>query len=445
MADLGVDPKFIEIAHQDLIANGHLVGSWAHLAGALRRQKHYHACEAVYELALAHFTDSSPGAFRLWGNLGILYREWERYDEAIEAIEHALRLKPGYVHALESKAMTFERMHMFREAASLYSDVLQRDPQRPQSWNNFGLCLFFIGQQSDAIKCLRNANAVDPSFAASCFNIAAIEFQSRNFDLALSAIEQVLQLNPHDSDAEQLKRKILSRPVIPETVLPVPIHKNPLVVRLSTNIDANGRTVEADLTSSQLTMSSREYGTMSRDQTARIVGFRAWDVSHLEMLLKEQLAISKLSDSERNNSLFLSYRWESELLIQWVARLAGDLAGRGYRVVYDKKASGEALETSVPDLISKIASCATFVPILTEGYRRRVEIHPGETATVIEDGWAFDEWRCALHLCGLGHMKMLGVWRSGPTVPMPLRKKTVADFRNDEDYLAVLNQSFPKI
>lgn len=445
MADLGAEPKLIEIARQDLTANSHLAGSWANLAAALRKQRHYHACEAVYELALARFTDSAPDAFRLWGNLGLLYREWERYDDAMEAIDRALQLKPDYVHAMESKAMTFERMHMFREAASVYSDVLRRDSNRPQSWNNFGLCLFFTGQHADAIQCFRNANAVDHSFTDSLFNIAAIQYQSKNFDQALIAIEQVLQINPQDSDAEQLKRKILAKPIHPEAVLPVPIHKRPLVFRLSTNIGENGRTVEADLTSSQIIASSNEYVSLSRDEAARTVGFRAWDVASLEKLLQEELARSNLPDAQRNNSLFISYRWESEQLIQWVGRLARDLAARGYRVVHDRKASGETLATTVPDLISRIVSCATFVPILTEGYRRRVEVHPAEFATVVEDGWAFDEWRSAFHLCALGRMKMLGVWRSGPAVPMPFRKNTVTDFRNDENYLAMLNQSFPAI
>ena len=60
------------------------------------------------------------------------------------------------------------------------------------------------------------------------------------------------------------------------------------------------------------------------------------------------------------------------------------------------------------------------MPILTEPYRRRVELAANDVA-VKEDGWVFDEWQLALKLYVIERIRIAGVWRAGPVVPVPLK------------------------
>jgi hypothetical protein len=141
--------------------------------------------------------------------------------------------------------------------------------------------------------------------------------------------------------------------------------------------------------------------------------------------------------------LFISYRWGTEEQDVWVVRLVTALESRGYDVVFDRTVQSQRSEPlPVPDLVALIAGCTHFVPILTEGYRRRVETHP-RAAVVIEDGWVFDEYQIAVRLSTAKRMILQGVWRSGPAVPSPFTRENTCDFRNDAVFDARLDEHFP--
>jgi hypothetical protein len=119
------------------------------------------------------------------------------------------------------------------------------------------------------------------------------------------------------------------------------------------------------------------------------------------------------------------------------------LESRGYDVVFDHSVQDHRSEPlPVPDLVALIAGCTHFVPVLTEGYRRRVETRPG-VALVIEDGWVFDEYQVAVRLGAARRLIFRGVWRSGPAVPSPFTRESVYDFRDDVAFNARLDEHFP--
>ena len=188
-----------------------------------------------------------------------------------------------------------------------------------------------------------------------------------------------------------------------------------------------------------MTLTADEILSMDRADAAARVGFKTWDVLQLDRLVEEALARSTPSMSDRPY-FFISYRWESDPHIAWVGRLADDLLKRGYAIVLDR-APGEQAPT-VPDLIARMVECSHFVAVLTEAYRRRIEVQDG---TVIDDGWVYDEFHVALRLCRRGHLGLLGLWRSGPAVPMPFRPETVVDMRDDLRYTAMMDEIFPRI
>jgi hypothetical protein len=141
--------------------------------------------------------------------------------------------------------------------------------------------------------------------------------------------------------------------------------------------------------------------------------------------------------------LFISYRWGTDEQDAWVERLVGTLDSRGYDVVFDRNVQAPRSEPlPVPDLVALIAGCTHFVPVLTEGYRRRVETQP-HRALVVEDGWVFDEYQVALRLAAANRMMFQGVWRSGYTVPPPFTRKNMCDFRDDSAFSSRLDEHFP--
>ena len=141
--------------------------------------------------------------------------------------------------------------------------------------------------------------------------------------------------------------------------------------------------------------------------------------------------------------LFISYRWGTEEQDEWVLRFVSALESRGYDVVFDRTVQSHRSEPlPVADLVALVAGCTHFVPILTEGYRRRVETQP-HAALVMEDGWVFDEYQLAIRLSAAGRLIFQGAWRSGYAVPSPFTGENVCDFRDDAAFDARMDEHFP--
>jgi hypothetical protein len=187
-----------------------------------------------------------------------------------------------------------------------------------------------------------------------------------------------------------------------------------------------------------------EVAGMSREEAAPHVGYRTWDIAHLWELVAQGVQETEVPAPQDWPLLFISYKWESDAHNAWVEKLARDLAARGYDVTFDRFAQKERQPPTVPELVSRLVGCNLFVPVLTELYRRRVEVESG-VITLDEDSWVFDEWQVALSLAQQGRMKFLGLWRSGPVLPRPFTAENVYDFREDARYSEMLDKVFPPL
>jgi tetratricopeptide (TPR) repeat protein len=71
---------------------------------------------------------SNPYAY---DNLGDMYREWNRYNEAINAYNQAIRVDPKFLSAYFNRGLTYERMNNPHSARADYETVLKiRDTNR---------------------------------------------------------------------------------------------------------------------------------------------------------------------------------------------------------------------------------------------------------------------------------------------------------------------------
>jgi tetratricopeptide (TPR) repeat protein len=402
---------------------------WLELASDLRRRREYHCALLTYEAAERRF----PALARLFNNKGVMLREWGRLDDALEAFEHACRLQPGYVQAVENKGNVLELLQRPAEAAAVYRQLIEAAPDRSHAWNNLGNCEKQLGMPDAAEKCYQRALELDPSYVDALFNLAGLSDALGRRARAAALLERLLELDPDDRAAQRLAERI-RRGEPPEMLLPPAWSSpDPYIVRASINVDHDHTVATPDLTVTD----PRPIGEilrMGRAAAASAYGYRTWDVARLGALVQEEIERSPIPTLKRPR-LFISYRWESAEHIDWVARLVEELEDRGYDTVFDRR----SVEPSVPEMISGVAACSHFVPILTEGYRRRVETRFGR---VIEDGWVYDEYDIATRLWQRNRIKLLGIWRSGAVVPTPFRPQWVVDLRRDELYGATLDHFF---
>jgi tetratricopeptide (TPR) repeat protein len=437
LRQLGIDQGLVTRAEEILSAKAEDIGEWIELAVALRERGEFHAALETYDSAMRRFPDSHM----LWGNRGFLLLYWERYDEALENFTEALRIKPDYTTALANMASTYECLHEFEKAAQIFQRVVELAPEHAIAWNSLGLCLSQLGDDERAKPCYAKSLAVRPDYKDPLFNLASLLCSQRKYAEALPYAQQLLALEPNDAEAVQLRDEILQEPVEPRGRRARDTYREKRIFRLARREGADPRMPPRPEDIELVSYTVRTPSNIAYDDPTSMPG--NWDKPQVWEIVRRVLSDAGPPSPFDEPTIFISYRWESEEHSHWVARFANDLMSRGYGIVYDGDLRRLATPPSVPELVARIATCNYFMPILTEPYRRRVELASNDVA-VKEDGWVFDEWQLALKLYVIERLKIVGVWRSGPVVPVPLTKDRVLDFRDSAAYLQLLEHCFPR-
>jgi len=369
------------------------------VASTLRQQRLYHEALVTYELGERWF----PNDRYIWNNRGVVNRDWGRLTEAVAAFERALQIEPQYAKALEGRSECQLLRGDFAAAVTGFRAVLEKHPDQADTWRNFALALAAAGDSAQALEAYEHSLALAPNHTQTLFDYAGTLAQAGRPGDAIEVLDRLLAIDGNDSDARAWRKRLQSSPQTPLDVQYPSPPKEISVVRI--------RRTKQDL-----------------DRVAELVN---------------AAIASGEKPAAKPPRLFVSYRWDREGQDAWVTRLVQSFESRGYDVIFDRAVQSRAREPlPVPDLVALMTGCTHFVPILTEGYRRRVETRPS-AAVVIEDGWVWDEYQIALRLAAARRVIFQGVWRSGPVVPNPFVPENVCDFRDDAAFDARIEEHFP--
>lgn len=192
-----------------------------------------------------HTAQASPQSFKAHNNLGNIYRDTGRLDEAIQEFKSALSLYDSYLDAHNNLGVTYRKKGMLKEAIFEYQKVLQLSPRYPYAHNNLGVLYARANLLDQAIAAFRNAILNKPDYPDAHNNLGAtyirkgmyheaihecleaIKYNNRyldayynlsvaylnnnQFDKALEAIEIVLSMNPNHHDAHEILQMIRER------------------------------------------------------------------------------------------------------------------------------------------------------------------------------------------------------------------------------------------
>lgn len=138
--------------------------------------------------------------------LGLVYRDWGRADDEIQAYKQAIKLKPDYVSAYERLGLRYLRSKKYSEAIETYKQLISYKPGDANAPNNMGEAYFEMGLTSDAAEAFRQAIRLKPDFGKAYYNLGRSYLSMKNRDAAL---EQYNILQNLDQDwAERLNNLI---------------------------------------------------------------------------------------------------------------------------------------------------------------------------------------------------------------------------------------------
>jgi tetratricopeptide (TPR) repeat protein len=190
------------------------------------------------ELALA----TQPNDYRVWTLRGMATAGTGNLPLALTAYQHALKLAPGYLPALEGAAQSeFQLRH--DGARALLLQILSQRPgdltssamlavteyrarncadavihfhdavpvisSQPEAMTEYGYCLANLNRNEDAVSIFAQALMLDPNKNEARYNLALAQFNAQHSEDSLTTLQPLIESTPVDTVACMLAADIL--------------------------------------------------------------------------------------------------------------------------------------------------------------------------------------------------------------------------------------------
>jgi len=130
-----------------------------------------------------------------------VFQQLERWDEAIERYEEALRINPQFAIAHMNCGLVLRASGRTEQAIEHYRKATEIDPNFVNAYNNHGTASLSIGRNTEAIEQFEKALLVEPeNFKANYHNAVALQALGRRAE-ALKYFELAVKLQPNNGGA----------------------------------------------------------------------------------------------------------------------------------------------------------------------------------------------------------------------------------------------------
>jgi tetratricopeptide (TPR) repeat protein len=143
---------------------------------------------------LGRTVELAPDFILAWGDLAVLSLKQERFDEALEHVDHAIGLdsKLPYTYVIKGNILAKSQRH--EESLATYQKAIDLSPGHGGALSGQGHVLKTIGRQDESIaayrECIQNHPALGEAYW-SLANLKTFEFNSREVDTMQRLVEDV--------------------------------------------------------------------------------------------------------------------------------------------------------------------------------------------------------------------------------------------------------------
>ena len=111
------------------------------------------------------WTKAEPGNALAWTSLGLAYGRMGRYQEAINANQEALRLKPDAAHTWFNLGTQYGQLGRHQDEIKAYREALRLKPDFTYAWKNLALTYARSGNRRAALEAARELRHLNPMMA----------------------------------------------------------------------------------------------------------------------------------------------------------------------------------------------------------------------------------------------------------------------------------------
>jgi len=131
---------------------------------------------------------------------GLAYKQENKPDQAIEALEHAVAANPKHYMAWASLGNLYKTARKdIPKAVNAYEHAVEGIKKDKVVWANLGMAYFRNNQTDQALKALITASSLDPNDAEIHGNLGTVRRQKGDVAGAITDLELAVKLKPDDA------------------------------------------------------------------------------------------------------------------------------------------------------------------------------------------------------------------------------------------------------
>ena len=150
--------------------------------------------ERLYLEALPHF--SKPEL--LWNNLGIIFKELEKYYKAEEAYRKAIIINENYSYPWTNLGNILKYLGRYEEAEKAFRKVIDIDGNYSYPYNGLGILLNILGRYDEAEKAYRKAIEIDRRSENAWNGLGNALTNLNRYEEAEEAYQTSIKIAPND-------------------------------------------------------------------------------------------------------------------------------------------------------------------------------------------------------------------------------------------------------
>jgi superkiller protein 3 len=134
-------------------------------------------------------------------NLGSVYLEKGKLDEAIAEFKQVIAIKPRHTGAYTNLGVVYSRKNRLDEAIAVYKQALAINPDSEEAHINIGTAYGKKGMLDEAIAEFEQTLEINPECAKAYYNIGAAYWEKGMLDNAITEYTKALDINPYYAKA----------------------------------------------------------------------------------------------------------------------------------------------------------------------------------------------------------------------------------------------------
>lgn len=143
--------------------------------------------------------------------LGLVYSAQGNALRCIEYLERARRKNPGHIHVLSNLGSMYRQMGRYDEAKSALLAAIQIDARFAPALNNLGNVFFDLEQREEAQRCYEKVIAVNANSADALANLGRMAEEAHHLDQAEDFAQRALNAVPGHLQARLTFARVLQR------------------------------------------------------------------------------------------------------------------------------------------------------------------------------------------------------------------------------------------